>query len=81
MHNITDFFHYNYFLLAVSDAPLNLGRSPVNQCGATDFVCPICDSFTERVFDVREQNAVFVASIGPTGGSRGYASIAGIEWE
>lgn len=68
-------------LLAANDAPLNLGRAPSNRCGAADFVCPICHSFTERVFDVREQNAVFVASIGPTGGARGYASIAGMESE
>ena len=63
---------------AATDTPLSLGRAASNQCGGTDFVCPICHSFNERIVDVRTENAVFVASIGPTGGARGYASIAGM---
>ena len=60
------------------DIPIHLGRAASNQCSGVTLVCPICDPFIEKVFDVRNRSAIFVASIGPTGGPRGYASIAGI---
>ena len=67
---------YVYFLYAVTDDPIHLGRSPTNQC-AGGLICPDCPGFDETVFNVTGTNATFVGNIGPPGGRRGYQVIVG----
>lgn len=73
-YNNVNFF--NVFSPATA-APISLGRAADNKCAGVSIECPICQGFSERTFNVTKKNAVFVATVGPTGGQRGYTSIAG----
>ncbi len=55
---------------------LHLGRPPLNQCN-TGVRCSNCPGFRERVWDVTDEDAVFVVNIGPPAGERGYQAITG----
>ena len=67
----------NHILMyTATDPPLNLGRSPSNQCN-TGVRCSDCPGFKETIWDVRDRDATFLANIGPPAGERGYQSITG----
>ena len=61
------------------DPPIQLGRTPQDQCSGTQLVCRGCQPFlNERI--IARDNATFLAQIGPSGNERGYMSITGIDF-
>jgi hypothetical protein len=66
---------FRHFVRAESgDAPLHLGRQPSENC--KPLVCSSCDAYETQTL-VADDNATFVARIGPSGDQRGYMGITG----
>ena len=58
-------------------APLHLGRDPpLNECDGVSLTCQQCEPFPRRTF-IAQEDATFVAVIGPSANPRGYTAITG----
>ena len=60
-----------------STSPLHLGRDPpLNECTGVSLTCRQCDPFPKRTI-IAQEDATFVAVIGPSANPRGYTGITG----
>ena len=69
----------NVSTCTAGDPPIQLGRTPQDQCSGTQLVCRGCQPFVNERITARV-NATFLAQIGPSGNERGYMSITGIDF-
>ena len=67
-------FLYVTIILAALDAPIHLGRTPLNECAGVALQCAECDPFPSSRFEAPE-DTTFVAVIGPAANPRGYTAI------
>lgn len=58
------------------DAPIHLGREPMNECTGVQLMCQQCDPFPRNRFIARE-DTTFTVVIGPSANPRGYTAITG----
>ena len=59
-----------------SDAPIHLGREPMNECEGVQLECRQCDAFPSNRF-VARNDTTFDVVIGPSANPRGYTAITG----
>ena len=58
-------------------APLHLGRDPpMNECSGVSLTCQQCEPFPKRTL-IAQEDATFMAVIGPSANPRGYTAITG----
>ena len=62
------------FVPTVSDAPIHLGRAPLDECAGVELTCQECDPFPASRF-VATEDTTFVAVIGPAANPRGYTAL------
>ncbi len=60
-----------------STPPLNLLRSPVDNCQGASLSCEGCPAFQGQTM-THEGDTTFRLTIGPAGGQRGYPAITGV---
>ena len=58
------------------DAPIHLGRTPLDECTGVELQCAECDPFPSSRFLALE-DATYVVVIGPAANPRGYTAITG----
>ena len=60
--------------ITATDAPIHLGRVPVDECAGVQLMCEECEPFPSRQ-TLALEDTTFDAFIGPAANPRGYTAI------